>query len=164
MRKEKIEIIAKELQIENSEKIGTVIFHGNTMFPFLKDGDEVVMIPIQWEEIRIGDIIIYRLEDKFPTYRVIKKIQNGLVLKADNWNNIVSVWKDDVLGRIVRRKRGNFLLSCNHWRWIFYSKRAIYKYRISNFISRLKFRVSKIKKSFVKIGVFRRCKRKRYFY
>jgi hypothetical protein len=86
-----------------------VYFHGETMRPLLGEGDHVVVEPIAWEDIRRGDIVTYRFEDKFPTRRVIRiDRDNGmLVIRGDSirdWPDY-RVPREDVLGRAEARIR-----------------------------------------------------------
>ena len=78
MKKQDVIGIAKELQLESSSRLNLVYFHGETMFHFLQEGDELIVQPVDWNDIVPGDIVTYREELKFPTRRVIKvrKINN----------------------------------------------------------------------------------------
>ena len=65
--------------------------------PFLRDGDELVVERVAWEAIRVGDIVTYRLDDRFPTCRVVARLGGKLLLKADNWPaSSFQVWPEDV--------------------------------------------------------------------
>src|ERR1700730_13830847 len=78
-------LIAKELQLEVSSRQRTLYFHGESMRPFLVEGDEVVVEPVDWGSIRPGDVITYRHSDLFPTRRVMRRTEEGLLLWCDNW-------------------------------------------------------------------------------
>jgi signal peptidase I len=122
MEEAKIKTLAKELQLRLSWLIGAVTFHGESMLPFLKDGDELIVEPVDWNGIRAGDIVTCRDSDKFPTYRVLKKIDDTLLLKADNWLEPFHVRREDVLGKVVKRQRGDSSLSYKSWKWRTYSR------------------------------------------
>ena len=81
MRDQAVRLIARELQLELSSEF---YFHGESMRPFLVEGDAVVLTPVEWDEIRIGDVITYRAEEKFPTRRVVRRSRNGLFLWCEN--------------------------------------------------------------------------------
>ena len=144
MKKEIINI-AKELQLENSKILGPVIFHGNSMSPFLEDGDELIVITVNLDEIKIGDIITYRLDKKFPTYRVVKKLQDYLLLKPDNRPQIFQVHREDILGKVIERKRGGSSLSDANWQWIFSSRLILLRRWMGQFISKIKYHSKRIK-------------------
>ena len=101
------------------------------MHPFLQDADELVVEPVEWRQIRVGDIITYRLQDKFPTCRVVRKTPSFLTIKADNWPVFqADVEKKDVIGKVIRRKRRCFVLTNNNWRWRWHSLLTISKERL----------------------------------
>jgi hypothetical protein len=113
-------LIAKELQLKASSKQRTLYFHGESMRPFLVEGDEVVVEPVAWDRIRLGDIITYRHLDRFPTRRVVRKTDEGLVLWCENWpDRIYRAAPDDVLGRAISRRRGNAWLAVSDLAWKF---------------------------------------------
>jgi len=129
MRKiDKINLIAKEIQLRDSKRIDTVYFHGYSMKPFLIEGDELTVEPVRWSRIRIGDIVTYRNGDKFPTYRVVRKAGNNLVLGPDNWPKRFKVRREDILGKVTQRHRKGEHLSCHNWRWIASGSYVIIRY------------------------------------
>jgi len=146
--KNRITNIAKELQLENTKILGPVIFHGNSMSPFLEDGDELIVITVNWGEIKIGDIITYRLDNKFPTYRVVKKLQDYLLLKPDNWPQIFQVHREDILGKVIERRRGVSSLSHTNWQWIFSSQRVVFRKWKRDFLSKIKYHFRRSKEIF----------------
>lgn len=118
MEKERVKSVSRELQLQHSRELGTVTFHGNSMYPFLQDGDELISAPVDWIAIRPGDIITYRWTDKYPTYRVVRKTRDEIVLKPDNWESSVRVGSQQVLGKVVERRRHGQVLKNTDWRWI----------------------------------------------
>ena len=88
------------------------------MRPLLIEGDAVVVRPVRWDSIRIGDIVTYRHLDRFPTRRVVRKTDEGLDLWCENWpDRFFWALREDVLGRVVARRRGADWLAANHLRW-----------------------------------------------
>jgi hypothetical protein len=111
-------LIAKELQLGVSSKQRTLHFHGNSMRPFLVEGDEVVVEPVEWNTIRLGDVITYRHLDRFPTRRVVRKMDDGLLLWCDNWpDRTFTAARDEVLGRAIARRRGDTWLAARDYAW-----------------------------------------------
>lgn len=122
-------VIAKELQVAISSQERTLFFHGESMRPFLVEGDEVIVEPVAWGQIRIGDIITYRYLDRFPTRRVVRKTATGLILWCDNWPwRVFSAASGDVLGRATARRRGHTWLSSKHFAWHQARWTALFKY------------------------------------
>jgi MoaA/NifB/PqqE/SkfB family radical SAM enzyme len=103
-----------------------VSFHGQSMRPCLEDEDELTVQPVAWEALRPGDIITCRLDDKFPTMRIVRKLAGKVVLRGDGWpESDFEAWPDDVLGRVVARRRGEEVLSRDTWRWKAQALRAL---------------------------------------
>ena len=128
---EKIRLIAKELQITVSAKHRTLYFHGESMRPFLVEGDEVVVEPVEWKAIRLGDIITYRHLDRFPTRRVVSKTADRLELYCDNWpERRFSTGRQDVLGRAIARRRGKAWLGAGSPVWGLARVRALLAHRL----------------------------------
>ncbi len=106
MKRQARKLIAQELQIELSSESRTLYFHGESMRPFLGEGDEMVVEPVKWKDIRTGDIVTCRFEDKYPTRRVVWKTRRGLHLWCENWpNRRFYAHRSDLLGRAVARER-----------------------------------------------------------
>ena len=128
---EKIRLIAKELQLTVSAKHRTLYFHGESMRPFLVEGDEVVVEPVDWKRIRIGDVITYRHLDRFPTRRVVWKTDERLQLWCDNWpERSFSTGPEDVLGRAIARRRGTAWLAAGNPAWLLAERRAVLRFRL----------------------------------
>jgi hypothetical protein len=139
MDKNKITLTAKELRLQKSAVLGPVFFHGNSMLPFLADGDELISIPVVWGDIKTGDIVTYRHEDKFPTYRVIQKHRDRLILKADAWPELFEVEAGDVLGKVIERRRGGIALRAGDLTWVLYSGYIVWRFRTDKLTARVRY-------------------------
>ena len=126
---QKTRLIAKELQVAVSSPNRTLHFHGESMRPLLVEGDEVVVEPVAWNRIRIGDIITYRYLDRFPTRRVVHKRNDRLELWCDNWpDRSFTAMRDDVLGRAIARRREGVWLTAAGREWRRARRRALARY------------------------------------
>jgi hypothetical protein len=122
-------LIAKELQLAISSPRRTLYFHGESMGPLLIEGDEVVVEPVAWDRIRVGDIITYRYLDRFPTRRVIRKSDTGLDLWCDNWpDRAFTAARADVLGRAIARRRDGVWLTARDGEWARARRTALRRY------------------------------------
>jgi hypothetical protein len=122
-------VIAKELQLSISSESRALYFHGTSMHPFLVEGDEVVVTPVAWRDIHIGDVVTYRFEDKFPTRRVVWKTSAGLRLWCENWpERRFDAARADVLGRAVARKRGGEWITPRQREWRAARRAALVSY------------------------------------
>ena len=82
--------------------------HGNSMAPFIRNGDIVLVEPKQANELRIGEIVFYRRSGgRYVTHRLIGKSKNDgslvLTTRGDNMRHLdASVFPEQVLGRVIR--------------------------------------------------------------
>ena len=124
-----------ELQLQRS-RTKPAYFHGYLMLPLLREGDEVEVEPISGSSIRVGDVVTYRDADKFPTRRVmqIRRDDGLLVIMGDSvrprrtW--VVPV--EDVLGRVVRRRRDGEWMTTRHWRWRVQRHKVVARFRLAS--------------------------------
>jgi len=128
-RDQRARLVAKELQLTHSSETRTLYFHGESMRPFLIEGDGVVVEPVVWDDIRVGDLVTYRVQDKFPTRRVVGRSLQGLHLWCENWPER-RFWaaRDDVLGRAVARQRGSVWTTSEHAEWRVARRKALRAY------------------------------------
>ena len=108
--------VAREIQL--TAPMQQVTFHGRSMEPFLRDGDDLRVEPVTWADVVVGDIVTYRLDDRFPTLRVVEKRASRLVLRGDNWPATdFDAWPDDLLGRVHARTRDGRTITRDDWAW-----------------------------------------------
>jgi hypothetical protein len=122
-------LVAKELQLALSSEERTLYFHGESMRPFLVEGDEVVVTPVDWDAIRLGDVITYRFGEKFPTRRLIRRIGEDIELWCENWpDRYFRARREDVLGQAIARKRDGQWLTIRDREWRAARRSALIKY------------------------------------
>lgn len=109
-----------EIQLAHSRR-HLAYFHGLTMRPLLQEGDEVETEPITWAQVRVGDVVTYRFEDKFPTRRVmvIDRPRRQFVIMGDSipGRRQYLVAFDDVIARVRRRRRAGEWLEATSLSW-----------------------------------------------
>ena len=122
--------IARELLLRGSSESSPVYFHGYSMEPFLTEGDLMIVDPVAWEEIRRGDIITYRHQDKFPTRRVVGIGKGTLDFWCENWpTRRFRAARHDVLGRAVARRRNGHWIRSDGPEWTGARRGALREYR-----------------------------------
>jgi len=118
-----------ELQLAHADR-RLAYFHGLTMLPLLREGDEVLTEPIDWGDVRIGDVVTYRFEDKFPTRRVvaIDRAARRFVIMGDSipGRREYLVPFEDVLARVVRRRRDGHWLDVTSPTWRLQTMRVLF--------------------------------------
>lgn len=121
--------IARELQVGLSSEQRTLYFHGESMRPFLGEGDEVVVTPVAFEDIRLGDVVTYRFGDKFPTRRLIRRTSDRVVMWCENWpDRYFETRREDILGLAIARKRDGTWITHRDWEWRAARRSALLKY------------------------------------
>ena len=125
----RIKAAVQQIRLLRSAEMGPVYFHGETMRPLLGEGDLVIVTPVKWEDIRLGDIITYRFEDKFPTRRVlaIDRAAGTLVVHGDSipgWPH-ETVGQHDVLGRAEARIQNGLRIDRHSREWRRAARRAL---------------------------------------
>jgi hypothetical protein len=133
-RHDDVRIAAMELQLQRSH-LEPAYFHGYLMLPLLREGDEVEVEPVSGEQVRVGDVVTYRDADKFPTRRVmeVRPHERAVVIMGDSIRprRIWLVAFDDVLARVVRRRRNGTWMTTSHWRWRAQRARVVLRYQIA---------------------------------
>ena len=69
---------AKQLQLYNAP-LTDVMFHGHTMEPILTEGDKVFLERIDFDQVRVGDIVTTYDAHKYPTRRVVEKNSDSIL-------------------------------------------------------------------------------------
>ncbi|MCL2072314.1 MAG: signal peptidase I [Marinilabiliaceae bacterium] len=63
--------ILEEMLIQ--EKIVQIVLSGFSMFPFLVHNDIVQIKTIDIENLKIGDVVVFKIDNKWVTHRLIKR-------------------------------------------------------------------------------------------
>ncbi|MDO4662840.1 MAG: S26 family signal peptidase [Tissierellia bacterium] len=113
------------------EELGILRFRSNgfSMFPTINNGEIVNIIPVN--EIKIGDILLYGIDDRLLLHRVIKK-GYLLCVKGDNEEIREYIKNSSVLGKYTNINSDNINFNNINKKFIF-----------SNEIYSIKFQVKK---------------------
>ena len=85
---------------------------GVSMFPFLLDGDQVIIEKADPKDLRVGDIVMYIRKNLMIVHRIIKIYTNSegrrlFIIKGDNLRYPDQpVWEEDIGGKATRVIRG----------------------------------------------------------
>jgi hypothetical protein len=122
--------VARELQVRRSSQDAPLYFHGTSMLPLLREGDLVVIAPLAWSELAVGDIVTYRSSDKFPTRRIVRKSADEALVWSDNWPGVTHrVRRADILGRAERWLRDDVWIRASDPRCVAARAEAMWAYR-----------------------------------
>ncbi|MDP3880054.1 MAG: signal peptidase I [Dehalococcoidales bacterium] len=82
--------------------------HGNSMAPFIRNGDIIVVEPARADELHIGDIVFFRrYGGRHVVHRLVARYENSdslvLTTRGDNLGYCdAPVLPEQVLGRVIR--------------------------------------------------------------
>lgn len=98
------------------QKGGTFRFcaGGVSMWPFIRNGDIITLIPATQRSIENGDILAYKSShnNKLTVHRMIAKRGNQYLIKADNSTKSDGwVIEEKILGIVVRVERKNKIVN-----------------------------------------------------
>ena len=98
---------------------------GNSMLPFIREGDCIILIPCNPSSLKIGDVVLFNHNKVVHLHRLIDKKENNLVLQGDgNINTKEIVELQDVIAKlqqIIRKKKGKKVNSDTYiWYVCFY--------------------------------------------
>lgn len=96
------------------------LLRGHSMRPLMHDGrDTLVVAPVRDEEMRVGEIVLFRYHERHILHRIIRRKGDQLVLAGDgNYHLKECCSTADVVGRLVRveRKSGK-VVHCDSRAW-----------------------------------------------
>jgi hypothetical protein len=115
------------------------------MLPFLREADLAVIEPVRFEDVRVGDILTYRFDDKYPTRRLarVDRVTGTMVLRGDRLKGRrrFTVHAGDLLGRMTARIRNGRRIEPQHLEWRLARLRASVEEHLASGVSRLPRRV-----------------------
>lgn len=82
----------------------TIRVYGRSMYPTLRHGMRIVVQPTAYDELRIGDLVVFFDGRGIVCHRLVRKAQRLCFLKGDTnlWADPPVVWSQ-VLGRVTHR-------------------------------------------------------------
>jgi hypothetical protein len=85
---------------------------GGSMWPFLKDGQEVDVCGKSMEDVRPGDIVLAQIDGRVICHRVFSKKRGILTTKADALPvcDPYRIGPQEYLGKVVALSTGRFLM------------------------------------------------------
>ncbi|MEK9150908.1 MAG: signal peptidase I [Patescibacteria group bacterium] len=73
-----------------------------SMWPVLKEGSLVFIKSVKKEEIKIGDIVVYRNSKGFTIHRIVELGENDLTTKGDaNFQKDAPAKYEDIIGKTL---------------------------------------------------------------
>jgi signal peptidase I len=84
---------------------------GRSMYPTIREGETITVEPILPSQGKVGDILLYRLEDGVVAHRVARIEQSEkkalrFIFRGDTWGDCDEpVHADQIMGKVVRVER-----------------------------------------------------------
>src|SRR5579862_9211885 len=80
----------------------TVRVYGRSMFPALRHGTRIVVQPVAYDELTIGDMVVFYDGRGIVCHRLLRKSPRACILKGDTnlWADPPLVWSQ-VIGRVT---------------------------------------------------------------
>lgn len=106
---------------------------GSSMFPLVRDGDNLLVEPVEIASLRVGDILLCSVQsDRVIVHRVVRRrtadgkflLQGDRVPEPDGWIDPVHI-----LGRVTEIERGGVHLPVSDPAGRFLAKCAVWKSR-----------------------------------
>ena len=93
---------------------------GSSMWPFIHDGDVLVVEPAAGETLRVGDVVLYRAGGGVMAHRLVGRTaideQPVLIIRGDGSRGAGDrVRPEQVLGRATQREHGGTVTDLDGW-------------------------------------------------
>lgn len=89
---------------------------GSSMWPFIKDGEVLLVRRVPFDQIYQGDVIITYVDQNLICHRVFNKDQQSVRTKADALVGLdAQISKKEILGKAIGIKRGDHVQGCDGW-------------------------------------------------
>ena len=92
---------------------------GFSMWPFIKQGEKLIIKKVPIEDLRVGDIILYRKDNQLVCHRLIKRIgdEKGYLLytRGDNSSQFDSLSEEMFLGKAIGILKKCKMISLLSW-------------------------------------------------
>ncbi len=110
--------VAKEL-IDQGKKVRITVT-GNSMYPFLRDSKDSVLLTLtDYKDIEFGDVIlVLHNDDRYVMHRVIKKKKQYFYTSGDAAGYREGpLYPDQIIAKVVRVYRKDRDISCGNLIW-----------------------------------------------
>ena len=94
---------------------------GSSMWPFIRDGDVLIVEPLEGGAVRVGDVVLYRTAaGRVMAHRVVIRTTDdgdvALLIRGDGSEGAGdTVVPGDVLGRVTWMERGGGAIRLDRW-------------------------------------------------
>lgn len=127
---------------EELDKKGILVYtnKGNSMYPLIRQGKDVLIIKKVNTRLKKMDIPLYKRESgQYVLHRIIKVNENDYVIRGDNtYSNETGIRDDQILGVLSGVIRSGKEISVNSFGYKLYSYFWYYTYYLRKIIIKIK--------------------------
>lgn len=100
---------------------------GFSMWPFIRQGEKLIFKRAPLEDLKVGDIILYRANDNLVCHRLVKKVKDkqGYLIysRGDNSRFLTELVREELfLGKGIAILRNNKMVSITGLRQQFFNR------------------------------------------
>ena len=83
--------------------------HGRSMFPTIRDGDILHVVPITGSRLKIGDIVLFRKGAEFKAHRIVGRNGVQFITRGDaGVDSDGGIASSQILGKVIARQPASF--------------------------------------------------------
>ncbi len=103
--------------MNNTEDLLFFETSGFSMWPFIRQGEKLVIKKVPVDDLRAGDIISYRANHQLVCHRLVKKNRDFFYTRGDNSiSSPEMITKEMFIGKVVGIIKNNRMISLTSWR------------------------------------------------
>jgi hypothetical protein len=150
----KSELLRIISDLESGQGLRRVIYKGKCMSPTLRDEDLLFVQPCAIEDVRFGDIVVYRCSETIRVHRFILRNKASIVTTPDNTcREPERCFREDLIGRVLLLRRDGKVVNFSSFMiqvLSFYrGTRSLIKYLLFNVIYRRLKQIRSCMKGFI---------------
>jgi len=113
--------------IKNGYKVKISVF-GNSMTPFLKEGDLAVLNKFEKKHLSCGDVVLSYYNNSYILHRIVKIKGNNVILSGDgNFFQVEKININDILAKVIDVYRNNRSIKFRDYRWKIWYKLRFFR-------------------------------------
>jgi len=98
--------------MQEPENLLFVQARGFSMWPFMDGKEKLVAKKVSLEELKAGDLLLYRLDSRLLCHRLVKKKNGLLFLRPDaSFSLAEAISEADCLGKVIRIIKGKRIVN-----------------------------------------------------
>ncbi len=126
----------EQVLLEHGKWVSTVV--GNSMYPMLKERQDVIVVEPKPEKINKYDVVLIRKEGKLVLHRITKVLKKGYIFVGDNAFYRERIYYGQIIGILTQFYRGDKLILVTDKKYKRYAFFRVHTYLIRKFFYKVK--------------------------